>query len=217
MMSKLAKNMIDNNLDFVQCSFQDVYCEQNKKTCVYFSNVPSNVIMTGEELFRHHPTLSVCSRLYSHQFLKSFHFKFTENHFAEDVFDVPNIILHAKRVMKVDQCYYYYRRDNYGSTRNNKDTTHKIKLGCDKIFIANKLELLRKNFITQEYLSNLIVRNILGAVCTPNMWRIPGYKNAIVHACKENKTAKILQQNISIRISWNLCKVAIGKILFNKD
>ncbi|WP_417095013.1 glycosyltransferase family 2 protein [Megasphaera sp.] len=217
MMADLATHVMSQNLDFAECSYQDVYCEKNKKSYVYFSNVPDNEVMTGREFFEHHPILSPCNRVYCHQFLKGFHFQFTENRYAEDAYDISNIILHAKRVMRVNQCYYYYRRDNFGSTRNNKDVAHKIKLGCDKLFIAAKLNRLRKELNIHGYISNIIVRNILGAICTPNMFKVYGYRQAVLFACKEHNIGQIIQQNISLKIILTLFFVFINKLMFNKD
>lgn len=217
MMADLATHVMSQNLDFAECSYQDVYCEKNKKSYVYFSNVPDNEVMTGRELFEHHPIVTPCNRVYCHQFLKGFHFHFTENRFAEDAYDISNIILHAKRVMRVNQCYYYYRRDNFGSTRNNKDVAHKIKLGCDKLFIAAKLNRLRKELNIHGYISNIIVRNILGAICTPNMFKVYGYRQAVLFACKEHNIGQIIQQNISLKIILTLFFVFINKLMFNKD
>ena len=173
--------------------------------------------MTGREFFEHHPILSPCNRVYCHKFLKGFHFQFTENRYAEDAYDISNIILHAKRVMRVNKCYYYYRRDNFGSTRNNKDVAHKIKLGCDKLFIAAKLNRLRKELNVHGYISNIIVRNILGAICTPNMFKVYGYRQAVLFACKEHNIGQIVQQNISLKIILTLFFVFINKLMFNKD
>lgn len=217
MMADLAAYVMNQNLDFAECSYQDVYCEKNKKGYVYFSNVPANEVMTGREFFEHHPILSPCNRVYCYQFLKGFHFQFTENRFAEDVYDISNIMLHAKRAMRIDRCYYYYRRDNFGSTRNNKDVAHKIKLGCDKLFIAAKLNRLRKELNVHGYISNIIVRNILGAICTPNMFKVYGYRQAVLFACKEHNIGQIVQQNISLKIILTLFFVFINKLMFNKD
>ncbi|WP_370851722.1 glycosyltransferase [Megasphaera elsdenii] len=217
MMADLAAYVMNQNLDFAECSYQDVYCEKNKKSYVYFSNVPANEVMTGREFFEHHPILSPCNRVYCHQFLKGFHFQFTENRFAEDVYDISNIMLHAKRAMRIDRCYYYYRRDNFGSTRNNKDVAHKIKLGCDKLFIAAKLNRLRKELNVHGYISNLIVRNILGAICTPNMFKVYEYRKAVFFACKEHNIGRVVQQNISLKITLTLFFVFINKFIFNKD
>lgn len=217
MMADLAAYVMNQNLDFAECSYQDVYCEKNKKSYVYFSNVPANEVMTGREFFEHHPILSPCNRVYCHQFLKGFHFQFTENRFAEDVYDISNIMLHAKRAMRIDRCYYYYRRDNFGSTRNNKDVSHKIKLGCDKLFIAAKLNRLRKELNVHGYISNLIVRNILGAICTPNMFKVYEYRKAVFFACKEHNIGRVVQQNISLKITLTLFFVFINKFIFNKD
>lgn len=217
MMADLAAHVMNQNLDFAECSYQDVYCEKNKKSYVYFSNVPDNEVMTGREFFEHHPILSPCNRVYCHKFLKGFHFQFTENRYAEDAYDISNIILHAKRVMRVNKCYYYYRRDNFGSTRNNKDVAHKIKLGCDKLFIAAKLNRLRKELNVHGYISNIIVRNILGAICTPNMFKVYGYRQAVLFACKEHNIGQIIQQNISLKIILTLFFVFINKLMFNKD
>lgn len=217
MMADLAAYVMNQNLDFAECSYQDVYCEKNKKSYVYFSNVPANEVMTGREFFEHHPILSPCNRVYCHQFLKGFHFQFTENRFAEDVYDISNIMLHAKRAMRIDRCYYYYRRDNFGSTRNNKDVAHKIKLGCDKLFIAAKLNRLRKELNIHGYISNLIVRNILGAICMPNMFKIPEYRNTVFQKCRELQIGQIVHENISFDIFCTLLVIAIKKYILNKD
>lgn len=217
MFADLTAHVMSRKLDFAECSYQDVYCKKNKKSFVYFSNVPANEVMTGREFFEHHPILSSCNRVYCHQFLKSFHFQFTENHFAEDVYDISNIMLHAKRAMRIDRCYYYYRRDNFGSTRNNKDVVHKIKLGCDKLFIAAKLNRLRKELNVHGYISNLIVRNVLGAICTPNMFKVYEYRKAVFLACKEHNIGRVVQQNISLKITLTLFLVFINKFIFNKD
>lgn len=217
MMADLATHVIKQNLDFVECSYQDVYCEQNKKSYIYFSNVPANKVMTGRELFEHHPIVTPCNRVYCHQFLKGFHFHFTENRFAEDVYDISNIILHAKRAMRIDRCYYYYRRDNFSSTRNNKDISHKIKLGCDKLFIAAKLNQLRKELNLHGYISNLIVRNILGAICTPNLFKIREYRKAIFQDYIELQIGQIVYENISFSIFCALFVIAIKKYILNKD
>lgn len=217
MMADLATHVIKQNLDFVECSYQDVYCEQNKKSYIYFSNVPANKVMTGREFFEHHPIVTPCNRVYCHQFLKGFHFHFTENRFAEDVYDISNIILHAKRAMRIDRCYYYYRRDNFSSTRNNKDISHKIKLGCDKLFIAAKLNQLRKELNLHGYISNLIVRNILGAICTPNLFKIREYRKAIFQDYIELQIGQIVYENISFSIFCALFVIAIKKYILNKD
>lgn len=217
MMADLAAHVMNQNLDFAECSYQDVYCEKNKKSYVYFSNVPDNEVMTGREFFEHHPILSSWNRVYCHKFLKGFHFQFTENRYAEDVYDISNIILHAKRVMRVNKCYYYYRRDNFGSTRNNKDVAHKIKLGCDKLFIAAKLNRLRKELNVHGYISNIIVRNILGAICTPNIFKIYEYRNAVFKDCRKLQIGQIVHENISFGIFCALFVVAIKKCILNKD
>ena len=217
MMEKLALPILHENLDFAECSYRDVYCEQGRKSYIYFSNVPANVIISGKKLYESHPILSPCNRVYSHSFLRSFHFKFTENRFAEDVYDISNIILHAKRIIRIDACYYYYRRDNFNSTRNNRKPIHKIKLGCDKLFIAAKLNTLHQDFRNESYISNLIIRNILGSICSISMFKTPGYKNAVLKACKEYNIAKVFISNVSFDILWKLSKVAFGKFFFNKD
>lgn len=49
-MMKTLVDMVDNNnLDFAECSYQDVYCEKNKKSHVHFSNVPSDTVLTGRD------------------------------------------------------------------------------------------------------------------------------------------------------------------------
>lgn len=217
MFADLTAHVMSQRLDFAECSYQDVYCKRNKKSFVYFSNVPANVIISGKKLYESHPILSPCNRVYSHSFLRSFHFKFTENRFAEDVYDISNIILHAKRIIRIDACYYYYRRDNFNSTRNNRKPIHKIKLGCDKLFIAAKLNTLHQDFRDESYISNLIIRNILGSVCSISMFKTPGYKNAVLKACKEYNIAKVFISNVSFDILWKLSKVAFGKFFFNKD
>ncbi|WP_278520914.1 glycosyltransferase [Mitsuokella jalaludinii] len=217
-MMKTLVDMVDNNnLDFAECSYQDVYCEKNKKSHVHFSNVPSDTVLTGRDFFEHHPILSPCNRVYSALFLKGFQFQFTENRFAEDVYDISNIMLHAKRAMRTDQCYYYYRRDNFGSTRNNKELSHKIKLGKDKLFIVFKLNKLREQYEIHGYISHLIIRNILGALCTSNIYKIKEYRNAMILESKKLDIKKIFSKNISLKIIYSMMLIAINKFLLKKD
>lgn len=217
-MMKTLVDMVDNNnLDFAECSYQDVYCEKNKKSHVYFSNVPSDTVLTGRDFFEHHPILSPCNRVYSALFLKGFQFQFTENRFAEDVYDISNIMLHAKRAMRTDQCYYYYRRDNFSSTRNNKAIAHKIKLGCDKLFIATKLNQLRKDLSINGYISNLIIRNIFGSIFSTNTFKKYEYRKEIFTTCKKYRITSVIFENLSLGIIYSLFIVAIKKYVFNKS
>ena len=184
---------------------------------MHFSNVPSDTVLTGRDFFEHHPILSPCNRVYSALFLKGFQFQFTENRFAEDVYDISNIMLHAKRAMRTDQCYYYYRRDNFGSTRNNKELSHKIKLGKDKLFIVFKLNKLREQYEIHGYISHLIIRNILGALCTSNIYKIKEYRNAMILESKKLDIKKIFSKNISLKIIYSMMLIAINKFLLKKD
>lgn len=216
MLSVLAEKVLAYNLDFAECSYQDVYCEQNKKSFIYYTRVSANKVLTGQKFYEYHPVLSPCNRVYSYRFLKSFNFQFTENRFAEDAYDISNIMIHAKRAMRIDQCFYYYRRDNFGSTRNNKSPAHKIKLGTDKIFIARKLNDLRKELRVKGYISTVIVRNIFGAIFSKSIFKVPGYKKAIINACKENDTLHVFNENVSLKILGRIFIIAISKYVLKK-
>jgi glycosyltransferase involved in cell wall biosynthesis len=217
MCEKLLTIMLRFRLDIVECSYQEVFCLINTMGYVYHTHVPEKVILTGSDFYENKPILSCCNKLYSKEYLNKINFKFTENHFAEDVYDISSVILHAKRIMRIDKSLYYYRKDNVSSTRNSQNLDHKIKLGTDKLFIAEKLNRLRKELGTSGYMSNIIVRNIFGAVFSPNIFKLPQYRKKISSSFNEYGIINVLYENISLKILYQLFIVGFNRIFFHKD
>jgi len=212
----LLEKMKKNTLDIIECSYCEKFCASNQKEYIYHTDVPCDIVLSGIEFYKN-PTLSPCNKLYKKEYLDNIGFRFTENHFAEDVYDISNVILHTKRIMRIDKVLYYYRRDNLSSTRNNKNPKHKIKLGVDKLFIAKKLNGLKIELGLNGQISNIIVRNIFGAIFSPSMLKVKGYSKRIGINYREYKMSKILYENLSLKILFELFKVGVNRIFFHKD
>lgn len=140
----LIKIAITSDLDIVECCLQDIFVNTGKLGSRYYINVDENKIYDGVEFYNLKPSLSPCNKLYRKTFLNKIKFKCTEGHFAEDAYDTTYAILMAKRIVHINKVFYYYRRDNMESTRNNQSISRRIKLGQDKLFIANKLDTFRR-------------------------------------------------------------------------
>ena len=207
--------IMDNKLDIVECSYQE-FCK-DKKSFVYKSGAKSNELYSGQEYYELKPILSPCNKLYDAQFLKKISFEFTENRYAEDAYDITYLILKADRIMRLGKCYYFYRRDNVNSTRNNINIEHKIKLGVDKLYISSKLNLLKEELGCNGYISNVIIRNIFGVVFTKMYFFNKKYRNQINRYVKEYDIKKIFRKNANLKILISLFNVYLRKIIIKKD
>ena len=205
----------DNKLDIVECSYQE-FCKE-KKGFVYKSGAKPNELYSGKEYYELNPILSPCNKLYDAHFLKRIGFECTENRYAEDAYDITYLILRADRIMKIDKCYYFYRRDNINSTRNNIDIEHKIKLGIDKLYISSQLNSLKEELGCKGYISNVITRNIFGAIFTKMYFFNKKYRAQINLCWKEHHIKNVLKENINIKILIYLFNVYLRKRIIKKD
>lgn len=203
------------DLDIVECSYQE-FCN-NKKGYIYYSKAEKNKVYLGKDYYECKPTLSPCNKIYNAKFLKQVDFICTENRYAEDVYDITYLILKSKKIMRLDKCFYYYRRDNANSTRNNVNIEHKIKLGIDKLFISNKLNQLRINLNCNGYISNIIIRNIFGVIFTKMFISNSYYRNVIKHYIREFNINEIIKENINLKILISLLNTYFKKVILKKD
>ncbi|SJZ77222.1 glycosyltransferase family 2 protein [Anaerorhabdus furcosa] len=207
-----------HNLDIMECCYQDVFMKKKVFGNKYFLRIDEQKIYDGKEFFEFKPSLSPCDKLYKHSYMKKINFKCTEGHYAEDAYDSSYAILSAKRIMHSNTIVYFYRRDNLGSTRNNQDIIRRVKLGEDKIYIANKLEELRKDMeIHGGYLSNIIVRNILGTILCPFCLKSKYYRGKIRKYFIQYKVNRLIRNNLSFSIIFDLTLVGIRKLITKGD
>lgn len=203
------------DLDILECSYQE-FCE-NKKGYIYYSNATSNKVYNGIDYYELGPLLSPCNKIYNSKFLKELNFTCTENRYAEDVYDISYLILKSKKIMRIDDCFYYYRRDNIHSTRNNDNIDHKIKLGIDKLYIAKRLNELRISLNIKGYLSNVIIRNIFGVIFNKKYFLNKKYRKTINNYSNEYNIKKIIKENKNYKIYFSLLFIFLKKTIMKKD
>lgn len=207
--------LLEYDLDMVECSYQEF--SNKEKGYIYKSGTNDNVLYSGPEYYENNPLLSPCNKLYKFDFLKEVGFSCTENRFAEDVYDITYLFLKCKKIMRLDKCFYFYRRDNEYSTRNNVDIDHKIKLGRDKLYISNKLDNLRLELNCNGYISNIIIRNIFGVIFSKNYIFNNYYRKNVKPYIKEYNIQRIINNNISFITIISLMKAFVKRIVLKKD
>lgn len=217
MFDTMIKIASDNSLDIIECCYQDVFCETRKKGNKYFLNYEIGQVYSGRDFYELKPSLSPCDKLYKRTYLESIDFKCTENHYAEDAYDTTYAILMAKRISHINEVFYFYRRDNLGSTRNNQSIERRIKLGEDKLFIANKLNNLRAQLNIKGYLSTIIVRNTAGTILCPIFIKNRIYRKAMIECFKKNCGMLLIKENISLPMFIELFGVGVRKLLTKGD
>ena len=112
---------------------------------------------------------------------------------------------------------YYYRRDNMESTRNNQSISRRIKLGQDKLFIANKLDTFRREKKLNGYIKTIIVRNTIGTIVCPSYLKSSQYRISIRGYFKQYNGAKMIMDNINIKMIFELLGVGVRIIISKGD
>ena len=217
MYEKMFRKAERYKLDIIECCYNDVYDNGKKSGKAYYINADKRKVYTGKEFYELKISLSPCDKLYRHDYLKKIMFSCTEGHYAEDVYDTSNAVLNAKRVMHMNVVFYHYRRDNMGSTRNNTDIERRIKLGKDKLYIANQMNSLRKKKGLEGYIKLIIVRNVIGVKLCPIFFKNIRYRKEISKEYNIYNGNKIVIENIDIRIVLELLFVGVKKIIKKGD
>jgi glycosyltransferase involved in cell wall biosynthesis len=217
MFELLYKNSKLFDADIIECNYVNWYGKESVKNNEFKVKIKEKKVFKGEDFYEYQPSLSPCDKLISHEFLKDCNFKCIEGHFAEDVYDISSLILRAQRIVYIDIPLYYYRRTNENSTRNLNDITRKIKIGCDKIFIANKLNDLKNELNTEsKYVKTIIIRNLIGPFINKRMIN-KEYAFAIIDAYKENKGNSLLMQNMSFKLILDMFVILYKKVIIKTD
>lgn len=219
--SKMFESLIveaqKNDLDIIECCYQDVFLNSNRTGNSYYLKIQEGQVYSGIEFYNLKPSLSPCDKLYKKAFLEDIGFCCTEGHYAEDAYDTTFAIINARRIAHKNTVYYYYRRDNLGSTRNNDSVERRIKLGKDKLFIANKLDQLKQQKQMNGYINTVIVRNAVGSILNPVFFKSKQYRKALIKCFHDSNGFKLIKDNISVRIAIELFGVGIRKIVTKGD
>ena len=214
MLSTLLSKMANYELDIAVCGYQDFTSKGYGRE--YRTKADENHIYNGRDFYNLKPSLSPCDKLYKKSYLDSINFKCTEGHYAEDVFDTTYALIQANRIMYIDKCMYFYRRDNIDSTRNNLDLYRRTKLGLDKLYIAQKLDSFKKEKSLDGYIESIIIRNIVGTFFS-NYYLKKEYRDSINEAAKKNQINKIVMNNLSFTSFVEIFCVGIRKLVSGGD
>lgn len=221
----IEENMIEtlvtmcevNQLDIAECCYDDVFEDGKRIGNKYYVDIDEAKVYEGKDFYNCRVSLSPCDKIYKMEYLKRIGFKCTEGYYAEDIYDTTYAIIHAKRVMHVNEVFYHYRRDNAGSTRNNSNIERRIKLGKDKLYIASRMEQLRNKEKLNGYINEIISRNVIGTFACPLFVKNRKYRKEIIETLKEYQWRKILWNNMNISIFGKMIAIGIKKITSNAD
>ena len=203
----------ESGLDIAEGCFQDVFPSKNEVGKIYFRRIEDKRVYKGIDFYNLRPSLSPCNKIYRKSFLDEINYRCTEGHYAEDVYDTTYAIINAEKAAHINEVVYFYRRDNPGSTRNNKKIDRRIKLGIDKLYIAKKMNTLKNEKQVSGVIEEYIVRNVVGVVMNPLYFKSSEYRKVIKVQFKEYGGMQLIKENISPNVIYAMIALGIKKIL----
>lgn len=166
----IAKNMFEklfyyidsNKLDFLKTDFYRVTGDKENKKITYSQILEPNdnnylKIITPQEapgILRELKSISNWTGIYDREFLKKNKILHNETPGAsyQDTGFLFQVFFYAKRIMLINEAYYYYRNDNPNSSINNRQKVFCLNEEYDFVWnILNSEEELKTKFIIPYY------------------------------------------------------------------
>ncbi len=217
MFSEMLNLSTKYDLDIIECCYGDVFPSTKKVGKRYYLEIEKNRIYDGYDFYNLEPSLSTCDKIFKKSFLDNLNFRCSEGYYAEDAYDTTYLMLNAKKIMHINEVYYFYRRDNLESTRNNKKENRILKLAGDKLYIAKKLDLLNERNKYPGYINTVISRLIIGSIFNPYALKNSSYRNHVLKKAKEYSSFTILYKNFKIRMVFKFIGLVFRKLMFKGD
>jgi len=203
------------NLEIVQCNYLNWYDDNSKKNYPYKFKAKEKQIYTGIEYYEFGPSLSPCDKIYNKDFLNKINFQFENGHYAEDVLALSKTFYYAQRVLFIDELLYFYRIESEDSTRNSKEINKVIKLGKDKIYVAQQLNNFKKEKNWDGAIRKIIFRNLIGSFFNEEIINNK-YRKSIFREFKDKKGLKIVLSNLNLRDLLDYINIGINGLLLKR-
>lgn len=154
--SELLTIMQTLQLDVLNFNYFKV--DKNQRLSIE-NKIESTELTTGEILLNRiniWENLGACRRIYNFSYLKSLNILFKERKHTEDTIFSIYSVYHAKRIVNVDKCYYYYRWNASSTTNNNWDESRCV----DTSLAVGELMCLSNELQTKSYKLSISIKEL---------------------------------------------------------